>query len=72
MWFEYIEQDFREKCNILIYINQGIELYYMIDIVKYIPPFGIIGRIANHIFIKKRVEKIFDYRKQFLDAMFNS
>ena len=48
---------------------EGIVMH---DIVKYIPPFGIIGRIANHIFIKKRVEKIFDYRKQFLDAMFNS
>ena len=44
----------------------------MHDIVKYIPPFGIIGRIANLIFIKKRVEKIFDYRKKFLDDMFNS
>jgi ligand-binding SRPBCC domain-containing protein len=44
----------------------------MLDIIKYIPPFGIIGRIANWIFIKRRIQKIFDYRKQFLDEMFDS
>ena len=43
----------------------------MKDIITYIPPYGIIGRIANYLFIKRQVEKIFDYRKKILDRMFN-
>ena len=44
----------------------------MHDTIKYIPPFGIIGRIANWIFIKRRVMKIFDYREQILNQIFHS
>ena len=48
---------------------QGIIMH---DTIKYIPPFGIIGRIANWIFIKRRVIKIFDYREQVLNQIFHS
>ena len=44
----------------------------MHDTIKYIPPFGIIGKIANWIFIKRRVIIIFDYREQVLIQLFHS
>ena len=43
----------------------------MTDIITYIPPFGVFGRIINYFFIKKRVNKIFDYRHSVLDNKFN-
>tara|TARA_B100000131_G_scaffold280242_1_gene285959 strand:+ start:169 stop:630 length:462 start_codon:yes stop_codon:yes gene_type:complete len=43
----------------------------MTDIITYIPPFGVFGRIINYFFIKKRVNKIFDYRYSVLDNKFN-
>jgi ligand-binding SRPBCC domain-containing protein len=36
----------------------------MEDIVSYIPPFGILGKISNSLFIKKQLNEIFDYRFQ--------
>ena len=44
----------------------------MTDIITYIPPFGVFGRIINYFFIKKRVNKIFDYRNSVLDNKFNT
>ena len=43
----------------------------MKDIITYKPPFGIIGAIANFLFIKKKVESIFDFRTQILEEKFN-
>ena len=43
----------------------------MTDIITYIPPFGFFGRIINYFFIKKRVNKIFNYRYSVLDNKFN-
>ena len=34
----------------------------MTDIISYNPPFGFLGRIANTLFIKKKLNEIFDYR----------
>ena len=34
----------------------------MRDIVTYVPPFGILGTIANSIFIKNQLKSIFEYR----------
>lgn len=34
----------------------------MTDIVTYKPPLGILGRIANGIFIRKQIKEIFAYR----------
>ena len=35
----------------------------MTDIITYQPPLGILGVIANSLFIKKQLLEIFDYRK---------
>ncbi|MGC6471226.1 MAG: SRPBCC family protein [Flavobacteriales bacterium] len=42
----------------------------MTDIVTYIPPFGILGDIANQFLIKKQLKEIFDYRFKVLDKKF--
>lgn len=39
--------------------EKGVE---MTDIVHYRPPLGIIGGIANRLFIKKKLKEIFAYR----------
>ena len=44
----------------------------MKDIVTYIPPYGLLGRLANYLFIKKRINEIFDYREKKIDKIFNS
>lgn len=43
----------------------------MTDIVTYIPPFGILGDIANTLFIKKQLKEIFDYRFKIMNQKFN-
>jgi ligand-binding SRPBCC domain-containing protein len=42
----------------------------MTDIVSYMPPFGIIGTLANWLFISKQLEKIFAYRIKAIDEIF--
>lgn len=42
----------------------------MKDIVSYSPPFGVLGRIANSLFIKQNLKQIFNHRKEVLDKMF--
>lgn len=42
----------------------------MKDIITYQPPFGILGAIANSLFIRRKLHKIFDYRKQAVDDFF--
>ena len=49
-------------------VDGGIE---MIDIVHYKAPFGFIGRIANTIFIEKKIKEIFDFRYKKLEEIFN-
>lgn len=44
----------------------------MTDIVTYKPPFGILGSIANSLFIKNKLKSIFDYRFVALEKIFNS
>jgi len=44
----------------------------MRDRVTYIPPLGILGKIANYIFIKKQLEDIFEFRKNKMNELFNS
>jgi ligand-binding SRPBCC domain-containing protein len=50
-------------------IEGGVQI---IDIVDYVPPFGILGRIINPIIIKPRILKIFDFRKREVVKMFPS
>ncbi len=42
----------------------------MKDIVTYVPPFGIVGSIANSLFIRRKVNQIFDYREKVLERIF--
>jgi len=48
-------------------VAEGVE---MIDIVSYKIPFGILGDLANALFVRKRLDYIFDYRYQTLEKMF--
>ena len=43
----------------------------MTDIITYAPPMGILGDIANKLFINKKVHNIFNYRKKIIDQIFN-
>jgi ligand-binding SRPBCC domain-containing protein len=45
----------------------GVE---MTDLVHYKPPFGILGRIANWLFIRRQLQSVFDYRSQILESKF--
>ena len=38
----------------------------LIDRVQYQPPMGILGRILHRLYIRKTLERIFDYRKECL------
>lgn len=42
----------------------------MTDIVTYKPPLGLIGALANSLFIKRQLKGIFDYRKIALENEF--
>lgn len=44
----------------------------VIDIVHYALPFGVAGRIVNHLSVAKKLAAIFDYRRQVLDEMFGT
>ena len=44
----------------------------MTDTITYIPPFGLLGKVANYLFIKKRINQIFDYRYEMLAKLFDS
>jgi ligand-binding SRPBCC domain-containing protein len=48
-------------------VDGGIE---MTDIVSYEIPLGIIGRLAHSLFVRKKLESIFNYRIQMVDEIF--
>ena len=50
-------------------VNNGIE---MTDIVHYKIPFWLLGDIANSLFVKSQLEKIFDYRTEVTNKMFGN
>lgn len=43
----------------------------MEDIVTYQPPLGILGAIANSLFIKRQLKRIFSYRKEVVEKLFS-
>lgn len=45
----------------------GVE---MTDLLHYQVPYGLIGSIANALFVERQVEGIFGFRKQAIDALF--
>lgn len=49
-------------------VDGGVE---MIDIVSYSIPFGWIGRIANSLLVRKKIEAIFDYRYKVVESYFS-
>ena len=48
---------------------EGIE---MTDIVTYVIPLGILGRLMHPIIVKPKLEEIFDYRYKRVEELFNS
>lgn len=48
--------------------NDGV---LMTDIVHYALPLGILGRVANGLFVAKQLEDIFEYRFKIVDQLFN-
>lgn len=42
----------------------------MTDLLSYKPPFGILGQIANSLFISKKVKEIFNHREKALIDLF--
>ena len=48
---------------------QGVEMH---DIVHYKAPFGVLGRLANALFLKKKLKEIFEYREKTLHQLFNT
>lgn len=42
------------------------------DRVDYELPFGVLGTIAHALLVKNKLNKIFDYRSQVLENMFNT
>ena len=55
-----------------LFESEGDYKVKMTDIVTYKPPFGLLGRIANTLFIQKQLESIFEYRRIKMDQIFNS
>ena len=49
-------------------VEGGVE---MTDIVSYVIPFGILGKIAHPFIVKKKLEEIFAYRFKKVDEIFN-
>ncbi|MCT4604151.1 MAG: SRPBCC family protein [Marinifilum sp.] len=44
----------------------------MKDIISYKPPLGFLGAIANKLFIKSKLNEIFEYRRNVLELRFNA
>jgi ligand-binding SRPBCC domain-containing protein len=42
----------------------------MNDILNYAIPYGVIGRLANTIFVSKQIDKIFEYRRKAIVELF--
>lgn len=45
----------------------GVEMH---DEVNYVLPMGILGTIAHELFVRKRIEYIFEYRTEILNKLF--
>lgn len=50
-------------------VDGGVE---MTDEVNYAIPFGILGRLANWLFVGREVNRIFDHRYQVLEKYFKN
>lgn len=52
------------------FIDKGEEVK-ILDNVTYSIPFGILGRLVHFLFIRKKLEKIFNFRVEKLNQLFN-
>jgi ligand-binding SRPBCC domain-containing protein len=52
------------------HVEQRGEEILMTDIITYSPPFGFLGAIANSLFIEKKLNEIFEFRKEALIKRF--
>lgn len=43
---------------------------FMTDIVKYVPPLGIFGQLANSLFLARQLQDIFIYREAAIKAIY--
>ena len=50
-------------------VEGGVE---MTDIVSYVLPFGILGKLVHPFVVRKKLEEIFAYRFKKVDEIFNS
>jgi len=50
-------------------IAGGVE---MTDLVHYALPFGVLGRLAHALFVKKQLQQIFEYRYHKIEALFGT
>lgn len=50
--------------------NKTAEKLIITDKVNYSLPFGFIGRIVHKLFVRKKIEEIFDYRSEILKKLF--
>lgn len=51
-------------------IRPGKDGTIMEDLISYLPPFGILGGLANALFIRKKIKEIFEYREKALEKRF--
>lgn len=68
--------DFQEKGPYKIWEHthqfiQNGDGVLMKDSVRYVLPMGILGQLAHWLFVKKKLNEIFDYRYKVLEAKFN-
>ncbi len=49
-------------------VEGGVE---MEDIVHYVMPWGIFGRLVHALFIQSRLKRIFDFRREYLQGYFS-
>lgn len=51
--------------------RNGIEGTLMLDRVVYRLPFGILGQIVHKLYVRRDIEKIFQYRQKIIDQLFS-
>ena len=49
-------------------VEGGVE---MEDIVHYVMPWGLLGRLVHAVFIEARLKRIFDFRREYLEGYFS-
>lgn len=54
------------------FLKDHVDGVEMIDIVSYLPPFGILGRIMNALFIIRQLDAIFKYREKVVNKLFKT